>query len=120
MTTRHAIGVVAILILPALLNACQLLGLGTRASPDVRPDLPSVTCAGWGEMTEEERITLADVLVGDSTDLFERIRARQHEPVGTPRNALIADVSGSITKGCMVWAAPHRPVAEIVTELYGS
>jgi hypothetical protein len=58
--------------------ACQL-------TPDAPKGDGLVTCAAWLETTNAERFDVADVLVGDSRELLDKIRVRQHQPPGTPR-----------------------------------
>lgn len=99
-----------------------LLALGACVSPATvaqRPSAdPAITCAAWTGMTEGQRISHADALVGDSADLLDRIRTRQHRPAGTERDALIRDVAQSVTKGCEVWATPDQSVDEVMHSLY--
>jgi hypothetical protein len=107
-----------VVVLPLILGACQLIDLGAWLTPSAEPERPSVTCADWKQMTDQERVALADRIVGGSADLLERIRVRQHQPVGTSRDLLLADVSNSLTKLCDVWAPPDRPVIEVFDALY--
>lgn len=101
---RSRLPVIALL---ALLAACS------------RVDEPGqMTCAVWLETSAVERLALADQLVGASGDLLERIRIRQHQPEGTPRDALIRDVASGITKNCEVWPPPTRRVDEVMVALY--
>jgi hypothetical protein len=105
------------LLLPAVLAACRLGGPSEPVSSPV-PDPRALTCAEWLDMTDGERVALADRLVGDSADLLGRIRVRQHQPEGTPRDDLIRDVVVSLTKNCEVWPPRERPVGEIIDALY--
>jgi hypothetical protein len=113
MRSKVATRTLTILIVPAVLAACQL-GLPQQ----VTPDPGALTCAAWLGITDRERVALADRLVGSSGDLLERIRVRQHQPEGTPRDSLIRDVVGSLTKNCEVWPPRERPVGEVMDALY--
>ncbi len=115
---RRASSVVSIILLPVMIGACQFFGPGDGVGPSAKPEQSPVACSGWHEMTDQERVALADRVVGDSADLIERVRVRQHQPVGTPRDVLILDVAQSLTKLCDVWAAPERPVIEVFNALY--
>lgn len=96
-----------------------LIAVGACGFADQSPSAdPAITCAGWTEMTEAERISHADRVVGDSADLLNRIRVRQQRPVGTERGALIVDVVQSVTKGCGGWATPDQSIEEVVDSLY--
>lgn len=97
--------------LPAVLMACQL-------TPDAPEGDGRMTCAAWLETANAERFALADVLVGDSRELLDKIRVRQHQPLGTPRDVLIRDVVSSLTKDCEIWPPRTRPVREIIEALY--
>jgi len=107
-----------VLALPAVLAACQLGGLESHVSTSPAPDPGAMTCAGWLQVSEGERLTLADQLVGASGDLLERIRVRQHQPQGTARDILIRDVVGSLTKNCEVWPPRERSLGELMDALY--
>lgn len=82
------------------------------------PDGGAATCSAWTEMTDGQRVALADGLVGDSAELLDRVRIRQHQPVGTPREILLLDVAQSLTKLCDGWAPGDRPVVEVFEALY--
>jgi hypothetical protein len=107
-----------ILALPAVLAACQMVGLEEHVPTSAAPDPGAMTCARWLDISEGERLTLADQLVGASVDLLDRIRVRQHRPRGTPRDILIRDVVGSLTKNCEVWPPRERSVGELMEALY--
>ncbi len=85
---------------------------------------PRVRCpiriarTGWTEMTDGAMGALADRLVGDSGDMLDQVRIRQHQLVGTPRELLLVDVAQSLTKMCDVWAPGDRPVVEVFEALY--
>lgn len=106
-----------VLVLPALLGACQLAEATQRPASSA-PDPGRMTCAAWLEIAAEERLALADQLVGPSSELLERIRVRQHQPEGTPRDTLIRDVAGSLTKNCEVWPPRSRQVGDLLDALY--
>lgn len=108
----------AVLVLPAVLAACQLVGLEEHVTTSPAPEPGAMTCAGWLEISEGERLTLADQLVGASGDLLDRIRVRQHRPQGTARDILIRDVVGSLTKNCEVWPPRERSLGELMDALY--
>lgn len=93
-------------------GACGFAG-PERASAD-----PAITCATWTKMMDEERVSHADRMVGDSVDLLDRIRVRQQQPVGAQRDTLILDVAQSVTKGCDVWATPDQSIDEVMDSLY--
>lgn len=102
----------------SLLIALLAVGACGFAGP-VRPSAdPAITCAAWTGMTDGERISHADRMVGDSADLLDRIRVRQHQPVGTQRDTLVLDGAQSVTKGCDVWATPDQSVDEVMDSLY--
>lgn len=69
-------------------------------------------------MTDQQRLALADRVVGGSADLLERVRIRQHQPLGTPRDSLIVDVAQSLTKMCDLWISRDPPVIEVLDALY--
>jgi hypothetical protein len=69
-------------------------------------------------MTDGQKVALADRLVGDSPDLLGRVRSRQHQPAGTPRDLLLIDVAQSLTKMCDGWAPGGQPVVEVFDALY--
>jgi hypothetical protein len=113
-------GSLLLLLMPPLLTACQLVGPTQPAPPSSVRDPGALTCDGWLGITDLERVAVADRLVGDSADLLERIRLRQHAPEGTPRDTLIRDVVTSLTKNCEVWPPRERPVGEVMDALYDS
>lgn len=82
------------------------------------PDHGAATCIAWAGMTDGQRTALADQLVGDSADMLDRVRVRQHRPVGTPRDQLVLDVAQSLTKMCDGWAPADRPLVEVFEALY--
>jgi hypothetical protein len=82
------------------------------------PDRGAATCSDWAAMTDGQRMALADQIVGDSADTLDRVRIRQHQPIGTPRDVLVLDVVQSLTKMCDAWAPRDRPVAEVFEALY--
>ena len=118
MQAKLMAGEFIILALAVLLAACQLGGLGEPAGTSAASDPDAMTCAHWLEITEKERVALADRLVGDSGDRLERIRIRQHQPEGTARELLILDVVTSLTKNCEVWPPRERPVGDVFDALY--
>ena len=118
MKSKLATGSLIVLVLPTVLAACQMLGLRQQVTPNPEPDPGALTCAAWLDTTDGERLVLADRLVGASGALLERIRVRQHQPEGTPRDSLIRDVVGSLTKNCEVWPPRERPVGEVMDALY--
>jgi hypothetical protein len=107
-----------ILVLPAALAACQLVGLEEHVTATPAVDLRGLTCARWFEISDGERLIVADRLVGASADLLDRIRIRQHQPRGTARDVLIRDVVGSLTKNCEAWPPRERSVGELMEALY--
>jgi hypothetical protein len=117
MKPRLLGGGLTVLLLPAVLTACLLGGPSEPVSSPV-PDPGALTCAEWLELMDGERVALADRLVGDSGELLEHIRVRQHQPEGTPRDELIRDVVVSLTKNCEVWPPRERPVSEVMDALY--
>lgn len=82
------------------------------------PDRGAATCSAWTEMTDGQRVALADRLVGDSADMLDRVRRWQQQPVGTPRQILLLDVAQSLTKLCDGWAPGDPPVVEVFEALY--
>jgi len=111
-------GILTGLVLLAALVRCQLGGHTPQVVQTPASDPGLVTCTAWLAIVDEERVVLARRLVGDSADLLERIRIRQHQPEGTPRDILIRDVVGSLTKNCEVWPPRERPVGEVMDALY--
>lgn len=107
---------VAVLALPVLLSACQLIGSPKQLTPSSSADR-SMTCAEWLEVSDEERIDTADRLVGASDATLERV-VRQHQSEGTPRATLIRDVVTSLTKNCEVWPPRERTIGEVFSALY--
>lgn len=99
-----------IVLVPAILSGCL-----EQVAFDQHD---RVTCGTWAEMTDGEQVAFADRLIGNSANLLERVRIRQHQPAGTTRESLIADVSGSITKTCMAPGTTERPVREVMDALY--
>jgi hypothetical protein len=81
-------------------------------------DPARLTCADWLSRPTEQRLALADQLVGTSRGLVERIRVAQHRPQETSRLALISDVEGSLTKNCEVWPPRTRTIGEVFDALY--
>ncbi len=108
----------SVLVLPALLAACQLVDATQDPSVSPASDPGRMTCAAWLGIADDERLVLADRLMGSSGELLERIRVRQHQPEGTPRDVLIRDVAGSLTKNCEVWPPRSRQVGELMDALY--
>ena len=107
-----------VLVLPALLVACQLADATQLPAVSPAADPGRMTCAAWLETTGDERLALADQLVGSSGELLERIRIRQHHPEGTPRDTLVRDVAGSLTKNCEVWPPRSRQLDDLMDALY--
>jgi hypothetical protein len=117
MKSRLA-AVLTVLVLPVALVGCQLGGLTPQASPNSTSDPGLMTCAAWLQVEDRERVALANQLIGDSGDLLERIRVRQHQAPGTPRDVLVRDLVGSLTKNCDVWPPRGRPIGEVMDALY--
>lgn len=77
-----------------------------------------MTCAAWLAAPGEQRLALADRLVGDAGEFVEQIRVIQHLPPGTPRDTVVRDVEGSLTKSCQAWPPRARTVGEVLDALY--
>jgi hypothetical protein len=86
----------------AVFAACQPVGPDEQVLASPAPDPRAMTCTAWLRVQVGERPTIADQLVNASADLLKRIRVRQHQPPGTPRDTLIRDVVASLTKNCEV------------------
>src|SRR3990172_1129402 len=101
MRTKPA-GWFYVAVLPWLISACWFFGPGEPSGPGADPQPSTVTCSRWNEMADQQRLALVDRVVGDSAELLERVRIRQHQPLGTPRDSLLVDVAQSLTKMCGV------------------
>lgn len=98
--------------LPVIALLCVIAACGPLDEPRL------MTCTTWLTLPVEQRIGLADRLIGRSGELVERIRVVQHEAPGTPRDVLIRDVESSLTKNCEVWLPRTRTIGELLDALY--
>ncbi|MGI8928657.1 MAG: hypothetical protein ACR2H0_04230 [Candidatus Limnocylindrales bacterium] len=81
--------------------------------------ISGVTCAGWKNLREEQRSSVAEQII--RTDhLFEGVQIAQHVSPETPEDQLVGMASGSVTKNCDLqqWSPAIR-VRDLMRDLYG-
>lgn len=98
------------------LATVAVLSVVAACGPD---DARRISCEHWLSISVEQRLVLADRVVSPWGEQLERIRIRQHRAPGTPRNELIRDVEGSLTKNCEISRPRTRTVGEVFDALYG-